>query len=727
LGTLELKKSGAGILKQKIAYDAISWVDAITDESTDGNTQLHKFDYAFQAGTPFVGAVQFAAGGVAVMTQSYSHDALGRFAGTSVAKAGGGALRGVSYQFDALDRRYQADWNDGTLWSYSYNDKSEVTGGRKKFVSGAFVGGSQYEYSYDDIGNRIMERSGGDAAGANLRESLYGDATALNQLTTRTVPGAITVTGEAPVTLSLQGFADGQPFSLTRQEGESFFGEAVINNTAWSAYPKLKVVGKSGVGTLDDMESGAKFVARTPEAFSYDGDGNLTSDGRWSYGWDAESRLIGMETRVEAASAGAPRQKLVFGYDAANRRYKKELYNWNVTTGGYILESVIYYVYNGWTLIGELNATLNPQRVYEWGLDLSRTEQGAGGVGGLLAMKDIVAGKTYYYTYDGNGNVQQVVDSSTGNIVADYVYGPFGEIVRASGPLAKLNRFRFSTKYTDDESGLVYYGYRYYAPSLGRWINRDPIEEKGGVNLYGMAGNQIISAIDAFGMAELNLDRINCKAILKIRVKFNFRNEEHRALMGSRIYGDPWTVYRMHVFMLSYKYQIEKVWNNTNENNIRLDNDSKNPKDCPCECKGKNGGLRPWNPQLELEFTQSSQSADWIVNVISGMGDIGESTVPSRVDEQAKQNIVESEAYIQRIPGRSTLAHEAGHSLGNQHPGYGMGLDSHDEYRFKGVNKDGIQVDGSNEIMGLGTKTVWHNYLFWLQKFEKDLGCKVLP
>src|SRR5438552_18534352 len=86
----------------------------------------------------------------------------------------------------------------------------------------------------------------------------------------------------------------------------------------------------------------------------------------------------------------------------------------------------------------------------------------AGGVGGLLAMKDLIAGKAYYYTYDGNGNVQQVVDSETQGTVADYVYGPFGEPTRATGALAKSNPFRFSSKFEDQETGLAYYGYRYY-------------------------------------------------------------------------------------------------------------------------------------------------------------------------------------------------------------------------------------------------------------------------
>jgi RHS repeat-associated protein len=57
--------------------------------------------------------------------------------------------------------------------------------------------------------------------------------------------------------------------------------------------------------------------------------------------------------------------------------------------------------------------------------------------------------------------------------------GPFGEVLRATGPMAKVNPFRFSTKYQDDETDLVYYGYRYYNPSTGRWLSRDPLGEPG--------------------------------------------------------------------------------------------------------------------------------------------------------------------------------------------------------------------------------------------------------
>src|SRR5512147_2121259 len=79
------------------------------------------------------------------------------------------------------------------------------------------------------------------------------------------------------------------------------------------------------------------------------------------------------------------------------------------------------------------------------------------------------------------------------------IEGPFGEVLRATGPMAKANAFRFSTKYQDDETDLLYYGYRYYTPSIGRWLSRDSIGERGAFNLYGFVQNNPLGYYDYLG------------------------------------------------------------------------------------------------------------------------------------------------------------------------------------------------------------------------------------
>ena len=77
---------------------------------------------------------------------------------------------------------------------------------------------------------------------------------------------------------------------------------------------------------------------------------------------------------------------------------------------------------------------------------------------------------------------------------------PAIETGSTGGTFATTISFRFSAKYTDAETGLLYYGYRYYQPSTGRWLSRDPQEEQGGVNLYTFAENVPVNLFDYLGL-----------------------------------------------------------------------------------------------------------------------------------------------------------------------------------------------------------------------------------
>jgi len=110
------------------------------------------------------------------------------------------------------------------------------------------------------------------------------------------------------------------------------------------------------------------------------------------------------------------------------------------------------------------------------------------------------AAGVHFVTYDGNGNVWILVSAGTGTETARYEYGPFGEPLRLTGAAAGSNPFRFSTKRTEDGTGLVLYEYRAYSPTLGWWLSRDPLEEQGGVHLMAFASNDPVLHIDPTGM-----------------------------------------------------------------------------------------------------------------------------------------------------------------------------------------------------------------------------------
>ena len=225
-------------------------------------------------------------------------------------------------------------------------------------------------------------------------------------------------------------------------------------------------------------------MVQTPYRDGDRADGNLLTYNGWTFTWNGENRL---------ATATNGTVTLSFSYDYMGRRIAKAI------AGG----ATFAYTYDGWNLLRERKTVggTSATKDFIWGLDLSQTLQGAGGVGGLLSV--ILPGETPLETfavYDANGNVTEYVNAS-GTTVAHYEYDPFGGISRQTGALADEFPHRFSTKYLDSETGLVYYGYRYYSPALGRWLSRDPIGEHGGINLYGMIQNSPVCNYDPVGLS----------------------------------------------------------------------------------------------------------------------------------------------------------------------------------------------------------------------------------
>lgn len=489
--SLALSAGGQSLTSTAYGYDGASRLQTVTR-----GTLTARYTYE-TAGGNLVRKTDFSQGAQALMRTDTPHDALNRLQGnTSVWLPQARTVAGIAYRYNAASQRERADLSDGTFWSYGYDALGQVESGRRFWAAdNTEVGGQQYGYAFDSIGNR-------KSATANGRQGTY-TANALNQYTSRTVPGAVDVLGEAAAdaTVSVNG-------ERADRHGAYFSKAATLANSASAFAGNVTVtVVKNGAGP-NGQDAAAEeqrpvFVPQSPESFTYDDDGNLLSDGQWTYTWDGENRLIAMESRT-GLPAAAKRQKLAFVYDFASRRVQKEVWDWNSTSQSYTRSAQTRFVYDGWNLIAELNGLAGNSlvRAYSWGLDLSGTEQGAGGVGGLLfgSFPQEAGAPTCIYTYDGNGNVAKLINSADGSTAAEYEYGPFGEPIRATGAMAEANSFRFSSKYQDAETKLLYYGCRYYNALEGRWLSRDPIEELGGVNLFSFVGNDGVKGVDLFGM-----------------------------------------------------------------------------------------------------------------------------------------------------------------------------------------------------------------------------------
>ncbi len=187
--------------------------------------------------------------------------------------------------------------------------------------------------------------------------------------------------------------------------------------------------------------------------------------------------------------------RVEYGYDYMGRRVRRQMFDWDPVGedwDGPVQDTK--YVNDGWRVIEELDGLdqVNPDattRQYTWGLDLAaqagsaNSLEQAGGIGGLLAANDTAGtttttdDRTFLYFYDANGNVGQVVTTFApwyGEISAHYEYTPYGQRLNAPAAGEYDQPYRFSTKPFDSWTGVGYWGYRWYSPRMGRFLNRDP-------------------------------------------------------------------------------------------------------------------------------------------------------------------------------------------------------------------------------------------------------------
>ncbi len=438
-------------------------------------------------------------------------------------------------------------------------------------------------YAFDEIGNR--QSTGGLASSV----SSYTN-NRLNQITGRSVPPYVDVLGVGNPTANVTVRVTGDTTYTAARKGEYFHHALNVPNST-NVYPSIEV--KSLYGATQ-AETNEVFVAAATETPTHDADGNLTQDGRWTYTWDGENRLVQM-LRDTASPTGA-RQKLVFEYDHQGRRIRK---TFSTYSGGWQEQSDLIFLYDGWNLVAELDANASNAKVrtYVWGTDLSGTMTGAGGVGGLLWLNNhqsTFEGKTLptgvqYAAYDGNGNVAALVKASDGSVTARYDYAPFAEPIRASGPMAKANPVRFSTKYTDYQSGLLYYGYRYYSPGTGRWLSRDPLVaqavggsetvppdpthpflRQGLFSPYGFLGNHTTYSVDYLGL----YNNCCCNEFAVAVSKAELESRYHAAYdylqsVGVQHHADPngkWSCGHVHPAVLNFMSPTPKCWTCVIEN-----------------------------------------------------------------------------------------------------------------------------------------------------------------
>jgi RHS repeat-associated protein len=171
-------------------------------------------------------------------------------------------------------------------------------------------------------------------------------------------------------------------------------------------------------------------------------------------------------------------RRLTYTYDPSGRRIAKS----------YDGELITSYVYDGDNCIAEYDINSNLKRKYIYGP----------GVDQPICMMEATASPaaTYYYHFDALGSVVALTNSS-GNTVEVYEYSVFGQV--GASDANHPNRFMFTGREFDKETGLYYYRARYYNPQIGRFLQTDPVGYGAGMNLYRYCRNNPLGLMDPSG------------------------------------------------------------------------------------------------------------------------------------------------------------------------------------------------------------------------------------
>jgi RHS repeat-associated protein len=459
--------------------------------------------------------VAFKNGGTTRMTTSNRFDNLNRLT-RKASQTGAVAVATFNYALNTANQRTAITNADSSRWAYAYDTLGQVTSGKRYWSDGGIVAGQQFEYSFDDIGNRLTVASGGDQSGANLRSQNYS-ANNLNQYTQRTVPPYVDVQGSAhsnaTVTVNLQS---------TYRKAEYFRAELSADNSSgplWFGVTNVAVLTNGSGPDIVTTNEGNVLVAKATETFLHDLDGNLTSDSLWTNTWNGENRLIATESRTDVPSAG--RAKETWTHLPDGRWIERVVANWNGSA--YTNAYTNRFVWDGQVLLAILDHTNGLVSSFVRGLDLSGSIQGAGGVGGVAAV-NIATNGVHFTAFDGNGNVSSLASSTDGAVTANYEYSPFGETLRANGVVAKANLIRFSTQFAGDVTGHKKYLHR-DRMDAGRWLSRDLLGDKAfqdihahelrtpanngeqltrnasvELNLYRFVRNDPVQSVDVYGL-----------------------------------------------------------------------------------------------------------------------------------------------------------------------------------------------------------------------------------
>ena len=339
----------------------------------------------------------------------------------------------INYEYDSAGRLVRVTYPDARSVEYEYDD----AGNRNKLT---YPDGCSITYNYDELDR--------------LTEVLEGGTTLLAQYHYDSLSRRVGLVNDNGASTDYSYEIDNDLLSLQHQFSGSAVNlsyeyDDVHNRTGFTSDDERFLYSPEAPSQTSYVSNNLnQYTSVGGVSYTYDGNGNLASDGTNTYAYDAENRLI---------SATTPEHSATYTYDPFGRRTAK-------TVDG----ATTAYLYDGDQVIVEYDGAGQMQRRYVYGPRIDEP----------VCM--ITPGDVYYYHFDGLGSVI-ALSNDTGNIVETYAYNPYGEVDQ---PSSVGNPYLYTGREYDSETGLYYYRARYYDAELGRFLQTDPVGYQNQTNLY---------------------------------------------------------------------------------------------------------------------------------------------------------------------------------------------------------------------------------------------------
>ena len=362
---------------------------------------------------------------------------------------------------DAASNRTSLTAPDGSISTYGYDSLNRLNG-----LANSWAG--SFGFGYDALSRRTqLTRPNGVNTNYSY-DSLSHLLSVLHQTGTNTLDGASYTYDPAGNRTSKGNYLNGTTSNYTYDPLYELTQVTQGGSTteSYSYDPVGNRLSSSGVPNYNYNASN-ELTLNSNGSYTYDANGNTLSDpsGK-SYTWDFENRL----TQVVNSGVGTT----TFKYDPFGRRIQKS---------GPL--GTTNYLYDGPNAIEEVDNSGAVLTRYTQGNEVDEPSA------------ELRSGTTAYYEADALDSITSL-SSVTGAIASTNTYDAFGNLTATSGTL--VNPFHFTGRDFDLETGLHYYRWRYYDPTLGRFLSEDPIGRKGGINFYAYVRNNPARFVDRWGL-----------------------------------------------------------------------------------------------------------------------------------------------------------------------------------------------------------------------------------